>query len=80
MRAKKIKMTRNGVTRLFSPATLTHWPDDYYGWQIVKEDVPEVVAKNLKAASEAPATRGRKPNAKPIQTGDPLDGVELESE
>lgn len=74
---RKIKMTRNGEVRHFSASTLLHWPEDYYGWQQVKEDVPAVVSQNME--KQAP-TRGRKPAAKPMQSGDPLEGIETENE
>lgn len=74
---RKIKMTRDGEVRYFSASTLLHWPDDYYGWQQVKEDVPAVVSQNME--KQAP-TRGRKPAAKPMQSGDPLEGIETENE
>lgn len=70
-------MTRDGEVRYFSPSTLLHWPDHYYGWQHVKEDVPAVVSQNME--KQAPP-RGRKPAAKPTQSGDPLEGVETENE
>lgn len=66
----KITAQREGQVRKFTLQAWNAFPDHKYGWEIVKKEVPQVVAQNLARTAEPtehPPTRGRRK-----QSGDPL--------